>query len=227
MSYFMHVRQEVAIFWGQYRMVKNIGGKKPWRIETNSPKFFSPILVYLDEIRARVIWHIRIRKVSKCLWSKALAFEWWLTCDYKCSTGWLNSIEQSLRKNKIGFNALAHGAYCMALALLNRCLCIGRVKPYFTWTSCDKQPKTWFSSASHKVTVARYTQSSIECALKYASKPWICQRFFHQCFKSTHFAKVFTTKVFYFMVCFCWYCNCFSSCVQLELSCLVWLCSTN
>ena len=29
-----------------YRMVKNFGGKKPWRIwriETNSPNFFSPI----------------------------------------------------------------------------------------------------------------------------------------------------------------------------------------
>ena len=41
-----------------YRMVKNFGGKKRWRIwrtETNSPKFFSLILFYLDEIRGHVI----------------------------------------------------------------------------------------------------------------------------------------------------------------------------
>ena len=152
--------------------------------------FFANIFVYLDEIRAHVIWHIRIRKVSKCLWSKVLAFEWWLTCDYKCSTGWLNSIEQSLRKNKIGFNALAHGA-CSTQSMAE----LNHISLSVSWKSCDKQPKTWFWSASHKVTVARYTEFYRACT-KICRKALDSPKFFSPMFQKYHFAKVFNHQSF-------------------------------
>ena len=42
----------------EYRMVKNVGGKKLWRIETNSPKFFSPIFTIFNVHYRHVLFNI-------------------------------------------------------------------------------------------------------------------------------------------------------------------------
>ena len=131
----------MIVFQAIFRQFPNITkeilyGKKPWQIwwiETNLPKFFDS---YLDKTCGHVIW--RICEVSKCLWSKVLAFEWWLLCDYKCSTGWLNSIEQSLNKPMKEEEALTHLRMALIVGCLlywlNQFLCVR-----CTWNSCTSE----------------------------------------------------------------------------------------
>ena len=73
-------------------VIKNLGGKRPWQIwpwqiEINSPKFFCQ---YLFTLMNRNMWSCKFDtyiNISKCPWSKALAFEWLLTCYHRSMAG--------------------------------------------------------------------------------------------------------------------------------------------
>ena len=64
-----------------------------------------------------------------------------------------------------------------------------------SWKSCDKQPKTSFSSASHKVTVVRYAEFYRACT-KICRKALDSPKFFSPMFQKYHFAKVFNHQSF-------------------------------
>ena len=122
----------------------------------------------------------------------------------------MGAITKQTYERIIGLNALAHGTYCRAFAILNRCLCVSNL----SWVKTTKPSylvsfrfafreslvinSQRFYSQAH-VIIARYTEFYRACT-KICRQALDSPKFFCQCFKSTILPKFLTTKVFYYTV---------------------------